>query len=529
MSKAKGKFKILYLRRTMQLLVLFTVFAFPLAARYGHYLSARQLDKSLKGWNGKLPGVLLASTDAVMRVGIPDGEGGVPERRPRKKILQRIQNFNGSPWSATVFGISLTDLLAVVESAASSKNLQWALIVGGAIPLLATLVLGRVYCGWICPMGLLSALARKTRDLVRYLEIQPRSIELDRRDKYWILGAGLVAATLFSMPVLHHIYPPAIVGREGHGLVFAYFDGAESGRLGFSLHGLTIGTLFLMFLFFLEVLLLPNFWCKSLCPGGAVYSLLSRFRLLHVKRKVSACTDCTLCDVECPMGLQPMTDQTGAECDSCGICIDTCPTDALGFSIAKTPARGKKKAGALIMMVAAVMATPVLAHHIMGIPHYSYDKNYPQAPVIKLVEHVGRWEVQATGYPGNPQPGSRTEVHAYAADPRTREVYDGEMSLEVFRLSPFGGKESIYGPTVGRPDENLVKFYPTYPEEAGYELVLHLKRQGEHDTLRFTLVVGDPGQPWVPLAVFCAGVILLLIVVRAIRIKRRRRLAAVVS
>ena len=520
-------------RRGVQILVIAATLFFPVLARYGHYLSARQLDKVTEKWKGTSAGVLIKISDYTMRLGLSDGEGGVKARRPRKAILKRTRDFNGSPWSATLFGISVTDLLATAESAAASRKLRWVLVTSALIPLLATLLLGRVYCGWICPMGIIAPMARKFREVLKFLEIKPLSLEINRRDKYYLLVLGLLYGSAFGLPILHLIYPPAILGREVHGGISAFFDGAEVGKFTLFTQGLTSASLFILAVLALEILLLPGFWCKSLCPGGAVYSLLSRFRLLRIRRIKDACTDCTLCDVRCPMGLEPMTDKTGVECDNCGVCIDSCPTDALvyGWTLSEKPLQGRgvrksKKGRSVTAAAFALMlfSGPVFAHHIMGIPHYAYDANYPQAPVIKLIEEVDDWEVQLTGYPGRPTPGVRTEVHVYVLNKKTGEPRLEPMTLEAFKIEAFGAKQSIYGPAQGRPDDNIHKYYPTYPSNGNYELLLSVDGKGEEAAaLYFTLSVGEPPSPWKFLGFFGGGLLLFIIVIRAVRIKMNRR------
>lgn len=66
-------------------------------------------------------------------------------------------------------------------------------------------------------------------------------------------------------------------------------------------------------------------------PGGALYSLLGRFRLLRIVRKPALCTDYLDCDAACPFGLYPMTDRMGMECDNCGLCRSVCPEKALVY------------------------------------------------------------------------------------------------------------------------------------------------------------------------------------------------------
>ncbi|MBI4061151.1 MAG: 4Fe-4S binding protein [Elusimicrobia bacterium] len=506
-------------RRAVQALVLASVVLFPFIARYGHYLWARQTEKMLSLWEGSAAGLILRGTDALMRAGLPMEESGVAGRRPRKALLARADNFVGSvPWSARVFGVSLTDLLAASESALAAGSLLSVLAVGAIIPLIATVLLGRVYCGWICPVGILLPLIRRLRALVAFLELPVRDVRFSKKNKYALLGAAAAITAAGGLPMLHHIYPPAILSRECHSFATVLFDRAESGLFGFPWGFATGGMLFLGLVALVEVALAPGFWCASLCPGGALYSALSRWKLLRVKRAKSACIDCVICDQKCPMQLQPMTDKTGAECDACGVCVDACPTRALSIRFSRTDA-------ALLILFALLLAPPARAHHIIGIPHYAYDKSFPQAPVLRLRDKIGPYEVTLTAYPGNPKPGEKSEIHVYVADPATNAPYEKPVLLEAHRLRIFGFQEKIADAGEGLVDMGLHKFQVFYPVEANYEVVLVLPGLDGTSTLRFPMVIGEPGSPWRDVALFGGGFLALVVAVRAVKIKRARAAA----
>lgn len=326
--------KVQILRRIVQLSALVVFIAVPVAARYGNYLAARELDKNMTKWDGSVQGEALHLTDIALR-SLPGGE---KERvgemvRDRTAALSRIQSLRGGPWSLQFGSLSMTDPLAAAESVAAHKTVVKVLLIGVLIPLVITLLLGRVFCSWVCPMGLLLEMTDTLRGMMRFLEIRPRDVHVSRMLKYLVLSVGLVMAALFSLPILGYIYPPAIIGREIHDFVFGLFDRAELGEPGFWAGGLTWMSLILVGIALVEITVSRRWWCRYMCPGGGLYSLIGAFRPFRIKLTASNCTKCGECVKACPMGLLPMQDKMGVECDNCGVCISHCNDDALGYGL----------------------------------------------------------------------------------------------------------------------------------------------------------------------------------------------------
>jgi ferredoxin-type protein NapH len=325
--------KLQLTRRIVQIAVILLILAVPAISRYANYLAARELDKNLVKWDGTLQGETLATIDTAFRT-LPNAE---KERvgkiaRDRKQVLAYAQAYRGGPWSMQLGPLSMTDPLAGAESAIARKQIVPVLLTGLALPILLTLLFGRIFCSWICPVGFLLELTDKLRKPLRFLEIRPRNIQFSHTTKFILLAVGLTMTAILAVPVLAYIYPPAILNREVHDFVFALFDRAEIGKFGLSIEGLTWMSLLLLGIAIFEILISRRWWCRYLCPGGALYALLGIARPIRVKLKQQQCTRCADCIAACPMGLNPMENKMGIDCDNCGACISSCHDDALTYA-----------------------------------------------------------------------------------------------------------------------------------------------------------------------------------------------------
>ncbi|MDX8414035.1 MAG: 4Fe-4S binding protein [Mariprofundales bacterium] len=230
-----------------------------------------------------------------------------------------LDSIKGNTWSATLFGLQVSDPLAVVGQLAASLSPYWPFMLTATIPVVLTLMFGRFFCGWICPATLLYELNSNLAVWLHYFGLPQTQWRLDSRLKYGVLAVALIISTVVGSVVVALIYPPAMIGRELY--VAIALGGFGSATL-----------LFIMTLLF-DILVARRGFCRYLCPGGALYALLGRYRLFRIQRQVVQCNDCSKCNAVCEFGLDPMHDNFGQECNSCTACIATCPTDALGFYI----------------------------------------------------------------------------------------------------------------------------------------------------------------------------------------------------
>ncbi len=326
--------KIQLLRRSVQVSVIVLLLFIPSVSRYTNYVAAREIDDVLADWDGTLQGESLALMDRLFRA-LPGGE---KERvgeivRDREGVLAQTQSFRGGSWSAQLGPLSLSDPLGALESILARKKVVRVVVISLIVPVIATLLLGRIFCSWMCPVGFMLELSDKLRNVLKVLEIRPHDVHFARGTKYVLLAVGAATAFITAAPVLGYIYPPAIFNREAHDLVFGIFDRAEEGKFGFWAGGLTWMSLVLMGILLFEVFVSRRWWCRYVCPGGALYSLIGTVRPVRVNLIAKNCTHCSDCVKACPIGLNPMLNKMGIECDNCGECISSCHDDALKYAI----------------------------------------------------------------------------------------------------------------------------------------------------------------------------------------------------
>ena len=247
--------------------------------------------------------------------------------------------LSGSIDSARVFAL---DPAAYLGAALSGRVLLSGLGVLLFL-LLLTWGLGRFFCGHVCPLG-------TTCDAVRPVVAGKRPSGPAGgqwpRVKFLVLFF-IAAAGLLGLNLAYWGAPLTLAGRL---FVLVLGPAGELALSGLSDAGLLsdraasalglppdryLGAWFFL-LFFAALLSLqrfrPRFWCRFICPAGAVFALTARRPLF--RRTVSeACTDCGLCRRRCPMGAigEDPAQTRHEECIVCQRCVRLCPEGAIAF------------------------------------------------------------------------------------------------------------------------------------------------------------------------------------------------------
>ena len=238
-------------------------------------------------------------------------------------------------------------------------------------------LLRKAFCSWLCPIGTVSEylgllgekLFGRNFRIWRWIDIPFRGL------KYLLLGFFVWAISSMSAA--------AIAGfmQSDYGVVAAvkmlnFFR--FLGETGFIVLGFLV----------LASVLVKNFWCRYLCPYGALLGFTSLLSPVRIRRNAVPCIDCAKCAKVCPSNLpvDKLITIKSAECTGCLECVAICPAEgALYAALPKTAAPSKR-------LPAWAMASGV-AVLFFGIVGYakavgSWDSHIPAAVYRELVPHA---------------------------------------------------------------------------------------------------------------------------------------------
>lgn len=306
------------------------------------------------------------------------------------------------------FGISPTlflasDPVAGILLPVISHSFLWILWPAFLIIIL-TIIFGRFFCGWICPTGttlnIMGVILRKGFFDGKILKKITTGFNLYLL-KYLILLLITIAA-FFEINLIYWGSPLSLAARL-YGLVI--FPSAQaagdylleiadpvlrwfgSDSMFFSItephfFSTTIFIVCFWILLFLLEIISPRFWCRFLCPAGALLSLFASFPLF--RRYVSTkCNNCGKCNNICPAGVSNHQNNKTTRCFVCGACTKACKLKATGFHFRKPAFYAKKNAELFQQSRRSFLAAGIGATLIGGSIILFETSDAVEAPVVR--------------------------------------------------------------------------------------------------------------------------------------------------
>ncbi len=184
-----------------------------------------------------------------------------------------------------------------------------------------SLVAGRAFCGWMCPLGTLqdmfSSWARRLslnrekdtpqgkKSKARFpIQVPPKIDKWLRYLKYLVLAIIIFASARSIYPPLRDICPARAI---------------------FGFHWNTPLLAAVLLLFVLSSMWIKRFSCKYLCPLGAALAIFNKISPVHINIDIQSCTNCGRCEDECPVDIPTIPENIrSAECIRCLECLETC-------------------------------------------------------------------------------------------------------------------------------------------------------------------------------------------------------------
>ena len=269
-------------------------------------------------------------------------------------LVNSIQNFYTFPRLAVPLPVWVT-LNSPLTSPVGAFDLLQLMLAHGQAPLLILSILliigcvfGKIFCGWACPLGFMQELIIKVRSSMPHVS---RSIDIAaKKVKYLLLFIILTVSATLAISLKQEwgqsyrnalgvfSYGPTITISPDTTLTGTLPRLLTQGWLAITqINALTVLKIFVLIVFLVGSYSVPLFWCRYICPLGALMGIFARYSLLGLKRSPTKCERCPYCVRKCPTQVRilelPWEKFNDMDCILCFDCVDACPHGAISPKI----------------------------------------------------------------------------------------------------------------------------------------------------------------------------------------------------
>jgi polyferredoxin len=240
--------------------------------------------------------------------------------------------------------------------------------------LVISFIFRKTFCSWLCPVGTLSEYLWKLgRKLFKRNLHVPRKLDIGLRGLKYLLLAFFLYAVYSMSPRDIHAFLESTYGLIADVKMLNFFR--FLGMTG----AVTVAVLVVASIF------VQNFWCRYLCPYGALMGVTALLSPVRIRREEQACIDCGKCAKACPSALpvDRLVTIKSAECMACMECVAVCPAEgALALSTMVAQRRVPAwvvAAGIAALFFGIVGWAQITGHWKSNIPRQVYMELVPRA------------------------------------------------------------------------------------------------------------------------------------------------------
>ena len=223
--------------------------------------------------------------------------------------------------------------------------------------LVTAVLLKRGFCSWICPFGLLTEYLNRLHRLIfrRNITLTPW-LDYPLRSLKYLLLAFFLWAIVLNMNAAALDY-----------FIYSPYNMVADIKMLYFFSDITPFAFWVLVALVVLSILVRNFWCRYLCPYGALLGVLSFLSILKVHRNEATCTNCQKCTRRCPVDIK--VHKTGNvlsdECHACLQCVAACPEKDTLY-ISATRRNGILKPLAYAVIVCMLFAGGSLVGRLTG-------------------------------------------------------------------------------------------------------------------------------------------------------------------
>jgi ferredoxin-type protein NapH len=227
--------------------------------------------------------------------------------------------LTGNLSASEVLGlIPMADGYAVLQQLLTGHMLQQEVLIGAGITIaFYTLLGGRLFCSWVCPVNIVTDFAGWLRNKLAI----PDPVRFPRSIRYGVLALSLVLSGILGLAAFEWLSPISMLHRE-------------------IIYGVGFGVAGAAGIFLFDLLVKRHGWCGHVCPLGAFYALLGKAAQVRIRFDKNTCTHCGECHRVCPepkvLDLKDATRNglvVAGECTNCFRCVPICPEHSLSIDL----------------------------------------------------------------------------------------------------------------------------------------------------------------------------------------------------